>query len=406
VDGTNVNEYVKQMKWLRREVSSRLEAGGKLLVVGTRIAPVDLYSELLKPENYANLKTPWTYLASPAILEEGATPDKHVTLWPYSDQPWVQPGEDADECLCENPACTEGIEVNGQRLYQRWDGIHLEAGPRAENNNTEWALVYQQKSVGEDATFPEHAVAKSTNSQRLCGRLEANKLGHPITGMNGMYVIAGCDPSIKGFAGLVVQAVDPLTRKRYVLAVVNMRAPTATELKNRMYELTDLYGIDEWRVEKTGLLQFFTQDVGMRTYFASRGVRFTEHFTGSNKWDAAFGVSSLAPLFGEYDKPWDDPSGAWREITPPLIELPRPNQEGMKALVHQLITWTPELDPAKVPCDLVMALWFAETGAREYLGASGQSGNIVQFGRSNKFLSPRAAQTRLKVNLADFRTGI
>ena len=80
MDGTNVSEYAKQMTWLRREVSSRLEATGKLLVVGTRIASVDLYSELMKPENYANNKSPWTHFASPAILEEGPTPEQHRVL--------------------------------------------------------------------------------------------------------------------------------------------------------------------------------------------------------------------------------------------------------------------------------------------------------------------------------------
>jgi hypothetical protein len=63
----------------------------------------------------------------------------------------------------------------------------------------------------------------------------------------------------------------------------------------------------------------------------------------------------------------------------------------MKALIHQLITWTPELDPNKVPCDLVMALWFAEIGAREHLGHG--RGNVTSlFGRSNKFISPRRRQ--------------
>lgn len=402
VDGTNVNEYTKQMTWLRREVLSRIEAAGRALVIGTRVAPVDLYSELRKPENYANQKVPWTYLASPAILEEGASWEEHVTLWPYSDQPWLSESEDADECLCEDPTCAEGVEIDGKKLYRRWDGIHLEKGPRGDNNATEWALVYQQKSVSEDATFPEHAVQKATNGLRLCGRLEENRSGHPVTGMNGMYVIGGCDPSIKGFAGLVVMAVEKRTDKRYLLASVNLKAPTTKQLEDRMKQLSDTYSINEWRVEKTGLLQFFTQSVGLRTWFQTRGIRFTEHTTGKNKWDPAFGVSSMASLFGEFDRA--EGSSEWREITPALIELPRANQEGMKSLVHQLITWTPELDPAKVPCDLVMALWFAETGAREHLG-TGRSGNVVQFGRSNKFVSPRQRKTTLRVNVADFRTG-
>lgn len=137
-------------------------------------------------------------------------------------------------------------------------------------------------------------------------------------------------------------------------------------------------------------------------WFSTRGVKFTEHETGASKWDAGYGVSSMASLFGEYDRAYDDPNGNWRQITPPLIELPRHNQEGMKALVHQLITWTPELNPAKTPCDLVMALWFANTGAREHLGI-GRSGNVLTFSRGNKFVAPNRRKTQTRVSLADYR---
>lgn len=403
VDGTNVSEYSKQMTWLRREVSSRLEASGKLLVVGTRIASVDLYSELMKPENYANGISPWTHFAAPAILEEGNTPEEHVTLWPYSDQAWVQPGEDSDECLCESPFCADGVEIAGQTLYARWDGVHLEKGPRAENNNAEWALVYQQKSVPEDATFPEHKVTRATEPLRLCGVLEAGRSGHPYAGMHGKYVIAGLDPSIKGFAGMVVIAVDRETNKRFLMNAWNIKAPTKDQLVEKMQQVTEHYGVHEWRVEKTGLLQFFTQDSVMRQWFNTRGVRFTEHHTGASKWDAGFGVSSLASLFGEATRSDQDVRAEWAWITEPLLELPRPNKDGVKALVHQLITWTPDLDPNKVPCDLVMALWFAEIGAREHLGYGKGAGSLTVFGRSNKYHSPRRTQQAQTVRLADYR---
>ena len=406
VDGTNVAEYAKQMKWLRREVSSRLEARGKMIVVGTRISSVDLYSELLKPENYANSKSPWTYLASPAILEEASDPKDHVTLWPHSDEPWVsvEGAEDSDECLCENPRCGEGIEIDGRTVYPRWDGVHLEKGPRAENNNAEWSLVYQQRSVPDDATFPEHAVTKSINNLRLAGLLEKDRSGHPYKGMHGMYVIAGCDPSISGFAGLNAIAVDKETNKRYLLNAWNIKAPTKVALIDKMKQVTEHYSVDEWRVEKTGLLQFFTQDQEFRLWLQTRGVKFGEHLTGSNKWDATFGVSSLSSLFGEYRRAWDNPNAEWDEVTAPLIELPRPNTDGVKALIHQLITWTPDLDPNKVPQDVLMSLWFSEIGAREYLGV-GRRGNVLSFNRPNRFASPNAAQKRYAVNLADHRHG-
>lgn len=405
VDHTNVAEYTKQMKWLFGMVENRIEAGGKLLVVGTRVAPVDLYSELLRPENYANQKSPWTYLASPAILEEASDPKAHKTLWPYADAPWVHPDDaEFDECTCENTAeCSAGVEINGEQKYPRWDGIHLEMGPRASNNNTTWALIYQQRSVAEDATFPEHAVRASTNGMRQPGLLQAGMSGHPYKGMHGMYVIAGLDPAIKGHAGIVVYAVDRETQKRYILTAWNLKAPRPDHLEDKMKSLTQEYGINEWRVESTGLLQLFTQRPELRQWFATRGVRFTPHNTGSNKWSAEYGVAAMSSLFGEYTKSYDDNTGNWTPITEPLIELPRAqNSDGLKALVHQLITWTPELDPNKVPCDMVMALWFAEVGAREHLGYG--RGNVTSlFGRSNKFVSPRSTARSRRVSLADYR---
>lgn len=401
IDTTNVSEYAKQMTWLRKMVESRIVAKGRMIIVGTRIASIDLYSELRKGENYANGRSPYTYFASPAILVEGETPEDHVTLWPRSSHPLIKPDEveAGDVCICQRPECAV---PDGDGLFPKWDGLHLEMGPRASNNNSDWALVYQQKSVPEDATFPEYKVVRAVNNLRLAGRLESDRAGHPFGGMNGKWVIAGLDPSIKNFAGIVVGAVSKETDKRYLMNAWNLKAPTKDQLVAKMQEVTEHYGVNEWRVEKTGLLQFFTQDSAMRQWFNTRGVRFTEHLTGANKWDAGFGVSSLASLFGDYDKAWNDPNAEWRTITEPLIELPRNNTDGIKALVHQLITWTPDQDPNKIPQDVLMALWFFEIGAREHLGV-GRGSNVTVFGRSNKFSSPRTRQGSTTVRLADYQ---
>jgi hypothetical protein len=317
----------------------------------------------------------------------------------------VENAEDDDECLCEDPACAQGWSSWRVQRFARWDGRHLEMGPRAENNATEWALVYQQKSVPENATFPEHAVSRSTNGLRLAGRLEENRSGHPLGGMHGLYVIAGCDPAISGAAGLIVEAIDKKTQKRYLLNAWSVKSPTKAELTERMKHITTLYEVDEWRVEKTGLLQFFTQDAELRRWMQTRGVRFTEHLTSGNKWDPAFGISSMAGLFGEYRRSYDAHEDDWQEVVAPLIELPRPNTEGIKTLIHQLVTWTPELNPAKVPQDVLMALWFAEIGAREYLGVGRRNKPLSSF-QGNRFVSPRSSKNRIVVNLADHRQGI
>lgn len=411
VDNTNVAEYEKQRKWMTGMLASRLEAGGKLLVIGTRIASVDLYSDLMNEENYSTGKVPWTYLASPAILEEGETPAEHVTLWPWLDRPWVTSEEDLDECLCEglDPDCAKGRMLNGEKVYPHWNGRHLEMGPRSENDAQEWALKYQQTSVDSTNTFPAHAINKATNRQRQTGRLRDNQVGHPLGGMFNKYVIASCDPSIKGYAAIIVLAVDRETQRRYLLQAFNLKAPTPGELKAKMQEVTTAYDVNEWRVEKTGLLQFFTQDEQLRTWMTTQGVLFREHQTDKmTKWDPAYGVASMAPLFGVWEKATEShgrETGDWIEVQSPLIEMPKANNnDAIKALIHQLVIWTPMLDPKRTPCDLVMALWFAEIGARELLRKS-RGNNIQPFKRAQRFL-PRGRKTRTTVRVADLRHGM
>lgn len=414
VTGKNVREYEHQMTWLRREVSSRLEAGGKLIIVGTRIAPTDLYSELMNPDNYARGASPWTHMASPAILEEGDTWDEHVTLWPLADRRW-EAWSDGDECDCavlgEEVAarCRDGVmQPDGTRLFPRWDGNHMELMPRADNNAAEFALVYQQTGLGEHMTFPEHAVRLACNNQRMSGLLDGDKPGHPPQGMHRMHVIGSVDPSIKGYAGVIVGCVDRTTRKRYVLTASNLKAPSPEELKDEMKRLTQNYAISEWRVEKTGLLQFFTQDQELRIWMANRGVRFREHTTGANKWDPSYGVASMAGLFGAYDRNTDahgETNEGWRCIAPPLIELPRPINDAIRSLIHQLVIWTPDLDPKRVPCDLVMALWFFEIACRDAADRPGADGAVNPLRRATRFMSPRDRKKRLTVNLAEARLG-
>lgn len=75
----------------------------------------------------------------------------------------------------------------------------------------------------------------------------------------------------------------------------------------------------------------------------------------SNKWDHEFGVMSLAPFFL---------SGL--ETPPnPMIMIPGSSpHKGIMALCDQLVAWEPE---GKGKTDCVMALWFADLGARKIL---------------------------------------
>ena len=63
----NANDFERQIKWLTQDVRSRLNPTGKLVVIGTRVAAVDLYKELRNPDRYPGGLVPWTYLAMPAL---------------------------------------------------------------------------------------------------------------------------------------------------------------------------------------------------------------------------------------------------------------------------------------------------------------------------------------------------
>ena len=92
----NASEFEKQIRWIQQEVLTRVGPTGKILVVGTRVDPMDLYREMRNPERYPDNKSPWTYLAMPAVLEFDDDPKKWKTLWPMSDRPWDADDTQAD----------------------------------------------------------------------------------------------------------------------------------------------------------------------------------------------------------------------------------------------------------------------------------------------------------------------
>jgi hypothetical protein len=114
-------------------------------------------------------------------------------------------------------------------------------------------------------------------------------------------------------------------------------------------------------------------------------VLLREHHTGNNKWDAGFGVASMSTLFGT--KQHDG-----KHHRDNLIHLPSDQTENVKALIEQLITWTPT---TKGKTDLVMALWFCEIRAREMLNFGQYNSHHLK----NPFLTSAEKRKRVVVNI-------
>lgn len=369
VTGKNAHEFEKQIDWIQREVINRLSfPGGTLLLVGTRLAPVELYSEIQKPEWYGqDEESPWTYLTQPAVLEFAESPDDWMVLAPWTNRPPVSLG------------ARRLVEAGPDGLFPWHSGKAL-ARRRATSSAQNWKMVYQQEQVVEDAIFPANKVAASIDGMRAAGLMSPGAPGHRAHGMDGLYVVGGFDPAITGHAAAVVLGVDRMSGMRYVLDVWTAPNQKPDDLFNKLKDWTVKYHMHEWVIEKNAMNLMVTQNRDLRNFLGSRGTILKEHFTGANKNDADFGVASMSMLF----------DGALEDRG--LIKLPsRAQQEGVKALVEQLTTWFPQ---SKAKQDTVMALWFAETRARELV-------NDIEtvFHLNNDYQSPRDRARQQTIDL-------
>ena len=204
----NAGEYEKQIRWIQQEVLTRVGPTGKILVVGTRVDPIDMYRELRSNDRYPEGKSPWTYLAMPAVLEFDEKPENWVTLWPRSDKPWSG----------------DPVDPDADGLFPRWDGIRLKQRRSVLDSKT-WAMVYQQQDVEAEAVFAPELVRACANGMRGCGPLVAGAPGYPF-GTTGFYTVCAMDPAMSGDTFTVAISGDRNTKHRYLLDASRMPAPT------------------------------------------------------------------------------------------------------------------------------------------------------------------------------------
>ena len=370
IDDNNAHAYAKQFDWLTRTVLSRNKTG-IVALVGTRVAPMDLYSHVLNDDIYITGKSPWTVLRTPAVLEYAEDPKDWVTLWPKSSQP-------LDENLEAEP------DKDG--LYPAWDGPSC-AEARADNRPMIWALVWQQQQTSDDMTFSSQCVRGCVEGRRKAGPLKAGAWGHPKFGAEGMQVMGSIDPAGTGEAFILIYALDRRSKERWVLNAFMGSDTLPSWYAARIEELTPLYGVTEWVVEAQGYSNWLYHDERVMAYCRERGIKISPHYTGRNKIDPDFGVASMESLFGSLSP--ETEGGKMKHNKDNLIHLPDPDSsQGIKALIDQLVIWVPGKSGSKLRQDGPMALWFAETRARLYVSGGDQP--LKSF-VPNKYLSRRAA---------------
>jgi hypothetical protein len=373
ISTTNAHEWEKQLNWLQKMVVTRVGSTGTLLIAGTRVSSIDLYKEIRSAEHWTGGRSPFTYLAMPAVLKFSDNPAEWETLWARSDRP-LDGADEYDDPELLTP------DVNGH--YVKWDGKRL-FERRSEVSPSTWALVYQQQDVEEDAVFPLIAVNGSINRMRKSGPLNFNAPGHPS--QEGTWTtIMGLDPAMAGNTAAIMYAFNRTTHKRYVLDVFNMSDPTPQKIRSLIEEWTNKYHPQELRIEINAFQKAFSLDDDLRQWLASRGTALREHFTGKNKWDTGFGVAGMSPLFGSIRE------GKFQNDN--LIELPDNNNEHVKALINQLITWKAD---TKGKTDCVMALWFCEIRAKELI----QQSSFITSHVNNRYATRRNVAQQGIVNL-------
>lgn len=378
---SNSGEWSKQMEWIRQEVATRLGPEGQLVVVGTRVAPMDLYRELRNPDHYTDGAVPWTYLSMPAVLEYGEEPSDWVSLWPRSDS-----------------SMSEVEEPDEEGLYPRWTGERL-ASLRNEVGPSKWALVYQQQDVSEDAVFPQVAVFGAVNKMRKPGPISPGAPGHPAS-LDNWVTVCGMDPAISGTTSCVALAVNRLTGQRLVLDVQERTNPTPAAIRGLIEGFADTYKPSKFIVETNAFAGFLAQDEELLRFMANRGIALIPHVTNRNRTDEDMGIAAMAPLFGTVTHVND--GGGMKHNGDNLLEIPDTRSAGPKALMEQLITWSPHVKKTRRRSDSVDALWFCVLHSNAYV-TQGKKNQFQSFG-SNSFLSERDKARQVVINLADYAT--
>jgi len=262
VDNQNNPDMVEKMRRkIVREYDTRVGDNGKLIIVGTRIHPDDVYSHLLQLKDYQVYKRA-------CIIDEPAG----ITLWP--------------------------------------DHFSIEAAQRARGRMTpaEFELVYQNADLPTtESIFTEEQLRRCHDDDRMLGEVPS-----------GCYVFIGIDPAgageQAGYTSLTAYALHPGTGMRFIVDVENVKQMRAYQLKDQIFEWVERYNPREIIVESNGLqsqLVQYNQD--LLVPLAEKGVRVNGHITHAGrgqggKKDPQFGVTAMAPLFhnGVIRLPWGD----------------------------------------------------------------------------------------------------
>jgi len=350
----DIDQTIKRFEILRQDFLSRPSVFGRTVIIGTRVDEFDIYRTLRDKD---------------VVDHAFAIPAYNVAESPHWPAPTTRPQRDDPETLPP-----EGVKFLWGDRYTPFQYATL----RYRIGETAWARNYMQHpEAAARATFDEKTT-EATHDEARSVVADPRRLA---TG-DMVPVVVGVDPAIGGGNGVVSAAMRPerfevlncrldyeLTKYSQIIDIIEeecVRFNTPTSYVSTV--------VVEDKAFQRGLLR----DDRMVEVAERYGFRIVPNTTGKEKADPDIGIPSMPLLMqrNQITLPWAD------EVS----------QEAMQPLLGHLHQWRPNVDPAKLPQDLVMALWFAVRQWRAVRNLPAHPGLDANQFRSE--ISPMRSQAR------------
>jgi hypothetical protein len=300
----------KYLQAMRTSWMSRIDLGagkrGRMLMVGSRVGPDDIYERLDTHEMIDNLVT------IPALTQ-------HIT----AEEMFTRKGKQ----IVVNPDCP---------AKPTWDKLTLQqlAEVRAKVGEEVWARTYMQDVVLDGASvFTEEMLEAAKDPTRVVGKAAV-----------GTEVWDSIDPALdSGICAYLMTAISP--DKLYLLDTMGRTDTYRYEdTFDWMNTWSSRYRPAKWIIEQNNYQKGLLQTDDLRRLEQRWGFETVAHQTGRNKNDPVMGVRMMASSFanGEISIPWGDERS--REVMQPLID--------------ELRVWKPRTRGSRLKMDRVMTLWF------------------------------------------------
>lgn len=284
-------------EWFHGDAMSRLEPGGRAIVIGQRLHLHDLYGELAQEKVPGSDKPRWKHINYPAILDW----DKKKVLWPSK---WS------------------------------WDEImekYVDLG------SARFEAMYQQNPLPEGEALARRDWIYGGGEAPGC--LDHDRVvGQGGKGVQRPVRVISLDPSPTRYAGLIVAELD-WDPQRFGVNIMELRRERmqVRDMLSHVERCIDWYDPQYFIFERNAAQRWLLQDPTME--MLRRRVQVIPHETGRNKGDPVLGIESLSVdfEFGRVRLPYGDPE----------------SRQMSELLIQEALTY-----PQGQTDDLLMALWF------------------------------------------------